>query len=687
MRRTLTFIVAALPLLAVAQERLSDHPRYQQYLKAQREWGGALVSGAIRPAWADDGKSLTYNSGGKSYRFDLATGKAVEAQAPPSNPSRPPGRFRPGPGRGRQNATAESPDGKRVASSRDRNVYVKEGDKETAITTDGSEASRVKYGIASWVYGEELEVRDAMWWSPDSSKLAFYRFDEKDVKDYYLATDQRSFQDTLYPEAYPKAGANNPKVSLRVWDASTQKTVEIDVSFGDPSLGEYVYDVRWSPDGKSLLFNRTNRKQNWMQLVAADPNTGQCRVVAEERQPQSWAENHPVVRFLEDGKRFIWSTEKNGYVNYELRSLDGKLLNPITRNTLDAMGIVRVDEKAKEIFYTSAGPENPYFRQLHVVKLNGESDRILTDVNLDHNVTLSPDGKAFVDVAQSPTMPPETRVIDRKGKTVGVLAKSDRTAFDKLGIKPVEVFTFLAADGKTTCYGTISYPSDFDPNKKYPVLLDVYGGPESGGIQGGFQTPRAISELGFICVNLAGRGTSGRGKAFRDAVYGKLGIVEMDDQAAGIQALAKRPYIDGSRVGVYGTSYGGYSTIMLVLRHPETFAVGCASSAVTDWRNYDSIYTERYQGLPWKDENEAGYDAGSGVKLAGNLKGHLMLYFGSADDNVHPANTYQLVEALERAGKEYDMQVGPDRGHTAMNYNRMLEYFIHYLGQPAVKGD
>jgi dipeptidyl-peptidase-4 len=678
MRRAALIAFLAASSATFAQQTLSEMPRYERYTGIGRQAGTALVSGAIRPIWAEDGKSFTFSRQGKWYRFDLVTKETTEAEAPTSGGGQG-GRFRAGPARGRQNATVVSPDGKRTATATNRNIVVSEdGGKVTNVTTDGSEASRTKYGVASWVYGEELEVHDAMWWSPDSKRLAYYKFDEKDVKDYYLAIDQNAFQDVLYPEAYPKAGAKNPKVELRVWDGTN--TVTVDVAFGDPSLAEYVYDVRWSPDGKELFFNRTNRKQNVMQFVAADPATGKCRIVAAERQPQSWAENHPKVLFLADNHRFIWSTEKNGYVNYELRDLDGRLLNPITKNEFDAFDVLRVDGKAKELFYTSAGPQNPYHRQLHVVGLDGKGDRLLTDPALGHDVTLAPDGKSFVDVAQSSTMPPETRVVNRKGKLLATIAKSDRTKFDELGLKPTEVFTYLAADGKTTLYGTVQYPSDFDPSKKYPVLLDVYGGPESGGINAGFSAARPNAELGFLLVNLAGRGTSGRGKAFRDAVYGKLGIVEMDDQAAGIQALAKRPYVDGSRVGVYGTSYGGYSTLLLMLRHPETFAAGAASSAVTDWRNYDSIYTERFMGLPWEGENKAGYDAGSAVKLADQLKGRLRIYFGSSDDNVHPANTYQFVEALERAGKRYEMQVGTDRGHSGMNNTWMLEFFMRSLG-------
>jgi dipeptidyl-peptidase-4 len=680
MRRAALLAFIAASLSAVAQQTLPEMPRYDRYQNVGRDIATSWTSGAIRATWAEDGKSFSYSRMGKWYRFDVGTKKSSEIETPAVTPPR--GRPRNGPARGRQNDTVESADGKRVAMSRNRNITVTIDGKTIPVTTDGSEANRTKYGVACWVYGEELEVRDAMWWSPDSTKLAFYKFDEKEVRDYYLAVDQNAYQDTLYPEAYPKAGAKNPKVELQIWDSKTGRITTINSTTGDASLAEYLYDVRWSPDGKELLFNRTNRKQNVMQMIAAEPVTGGCRVVAEEKQLQSWAENHPTVQFLSDGKRFIWSTEKNGYLNYELRSLDGKLINTITRNTVDASRtILRLDEKAKKIFYMASGPSNPYHQQLHVVGLDGKNDRLLTDPALNHDVSLSPDEKTFVDVVQSSVLAPESRLVDvSSSKTIVTLAKSDLSKFEAMHLKPTEVFTYLAEDGKTTLYGTVQFPSDFDPSKKYPVLLSVYAGPESGGISAGFSAPNRLTELGFLCVNLAGRGTMGRGKVFRDAVYGKLGIVEMDDQAAGIQALAKRPYVDGARVGVNGTSYGGYSTIMLLLRHPETFACGAASSAVTDWRNYDSVYTERFMGLPWDSENKTGYDAGSAVKLAGNLKGKLKIYFGSSDDNVHPSNTYQFVEALERANRRYEMQVGTDRGHSGMNNTWMLEFFMRNLG-------
>jgi len=317
--------------------------------------------------------------------------------------------------------------------------------------------------------------------------------------------------------------------------------------------------------------------------------------------------------------------------------------------------------------------------QLHRVGLDGKGDRRLTDPSFNHTISLAPDGRHFVDVAQRIDVAPTTRLMDENGKALDTLAESDLTKFNALGLKRSERFTFTAADGKTQLYGDLHFPSNFDPAKKYPLIVSVYGGPESGGGDERFEVPNPITELGFLVASFEGRGTSGRGKAFKDAVYGKLGVVEIDDQAAGVRALAARPYVNGKRVGIFGTSYGGYASVMAILRHPDVFHVACASSSVTDWRQYDTIYTERYMGLPWDAENKAGYDAGSAMTYVKNLKGKLMLYFGSADNNVHPSNTYQLVQALEGAGKRYDMQVGPDRGHTSMNSTRMWEYFVTHL--------
>ena len=274
-------------------------------------------------------------------------------------------------------------------------------------------------------------------------------------------------------------------------------------------------------------------------------------------------------------------------------------------------------------------------------------------------------------------------MIDANGKVVAELAKSDLSKADSIGMKRVEHFTFTAADGSTKLYGAIGFPSNFDPSRKYPVLVSVYGGPASGSNipTETFAIPSRLTEYGFLVVNIETRSAPGRGKRALDAIYLKLGTTEIDDLAAGVRALvATHSYVDKDHVGIFGTSYGGYASVMALLRYPDVFAAASASSPVTDWRNYDTIYTERYMWIP--QENNAGYDGGSAMTYAPSLKGRLLLYYGTADNNVHPSNMMQLIQSLQRAGKSFEVQVGPDQGHSAVNNDRMMEFFIQSLVMP-----
>jgi dipeptidyl-peptidase-4 len=282
-----------------------------------------------------------------------------------------------------------------------------------------------------------------------------------------------------------------------------------------------------------------------------------------------------------------------------------------------------------------------------------------------------------VDNAETLSIPPTATLRDRDGKEIKKLAESDLSRFDALNLKKVEQFAFTAADGTTKCYGYLEFPSDFDENAKYPLVVSVYGGPESGTSVERFQTPNPITEFGFIQAWIDGRGTQSRGRDFRQSVYEKLGIVEIDDQAAAVKQLASRPYIDGARVGIYGTSYGGYASLMCLLRYPDVFAAASSSSPVTSWLNYDSIYTERFMNTP--QVNPSGYENGSAMKYAADLKGRLLLYWGTSDNNVHPSNSLQLIRALARAGKSFDISVGPDQGHSGVNNAKMWELFIENL--------
>jgi dipeptidyl-peptidase-4 len=679
-----------------AQDRLKTMPGYEQYQKMNREIPGSVKPGLLSVVWKDGGQAFEYRKEGKAYRYTIATRTAAEVAPTGENNPIPPGplggrrREAGGLERGRQYNSSLSPNEKLKAFYRDRNLWLSDaqGGAETAVTTDGNEKTRVKYGSASWVYGEELDQNTAMWWSPDGKKLAFYRFDESAVTDYFLQIDQTKLQSRMDIEAYPKAGAPNPIADLFIYDLETKKTVRIDVRDGKPFdnsvIGHYVYNVSWSPDGSELLCNRTNRRQNVMEFTACNPETGKCRVVLREEWLPSWTENSPAMRFLKDGKRFIWASERTGWRNFYLYDLSGKLLTDLTNHPFEVVAnMVRVDEETGTLYYMARSGDNHMKLQLHRVGLDGKGDKRLTDPAFHHTVDIAPDGKHFIDIAQTHNSPPVTRLVDAEGRVVEELAKSDAAKFDQLGLKRVELIKYKAADGAADLYGLLHFPSNFDPNKKYPLLVSVYGGPATNGARETFTLPNSITEYGFLVATLDSRSAGGRGKKFLDAIYMKLGVVEIDDQAAGVKSLWNRPYVDKSRVGVFGTSYGGYASAMCLLRHPDVFQAAAASSAVTSWHHYDTIYTERYMWTP--QENKEGYDAGNAMNHVDKLKGRLMIYYGTADNNVHPNNSMQLIQALQRAGKSFEVQVGPDVGHSGMRQDRMMEFFIENLALNGAK--
>ncbi len=676
--------VSLSPISATAQDRLKTMPGYDQFQKMSGQIAGSVKPGTLAVKWLDGGKAFEFRRDGKTFRYDVATKTAVEAEPSSAATPAPTGRMgRGGPERGRQFDSAMSPDGKLKAFYRNRNLWFGDsnGGNETAITTDGSEKTRIKYGSASWVYGEELNQSTAMWWSPSGKKIAFYRFDESPVPDFYLQLDQTKLQSKMDIEAYPKAGVANPIADLFVYDLDTKQTVKFDVrdgkAFENSVVGHYAYSIAWSPDGTELLANRTNRRQNIMEFTACHPETGKCRVIVREEWLPSWTDNTPAMRFLKDGKRFIWTSERTGFKNFYLYDLSGKLLATLTNHQFEVANVVRVDEEAGLLYYLARSGDNHMKLQLHRVGLDGKGDRRLTDPAFNHTVDVAPDGKHFIDVAQTHNIPPTTRLVNAEGKVIDELAKSDTSKFDQLGLKKVELITYKAADGVTDLHGLLHFPSNFDPNKKYPLLVTVYAGPATNGARENFTTPNPMTEYGFLVASLDSRSAAGRGKKFLDAIYMKLGITEMDDQAAGVRSLWNRPYLNKERVGMFGTSYGGYSSAMCLLRHPDVFQAASAGSAVTSWYHYDSIYTERYMWIP--QENKEGYEAGSAMNYADKLKGRLMIYYGTADNNVHPNNSMQLIQALQKAGKSFEVQVGPDAGHSGLRQDRMMEFFIENL--------
>jgi dipeptidyl-peptidase-4 len=470
------------------------------------------------------------------------------------------------------------------------------------------------------------------------------------------------------------------------YDTATHATTKLDVRDGRPfdsGVGHYVYNIQWRPDGRELLLNRANRRQQIVEFTACAADTGKCRVVVHDEWPTGWIDTDgaPSPRWLSDRNRFVWPSDRSGWTNFYLYDLSGRLIATLTNNAFDASGVVKIDDAAGVMFYTARDGDNFMRLQLHRVGLDGRDDVRLTDPAFSHIAAISPDDRYIVDVYQRHDAAPSTQLLDAQanGRVVAKIATGDVSRLDQLGIRRAEQFTYKAADGATTLYGEVAFPSNFDPSKKYPVLVPVYGGPAAFNNipTESFAPPDLTAEYGFLIASVMYRGVPGTGKRGADALYLKLGQTEMDDMAAGIKALAARAYVDASRIGIHGTSYGGYTAAMELMRHPEMFAAASASSPVTDWRNYDSIYTERYMWLP--EENKAGYEAGDVKTYVGQLRGRLLLYYATADNNVHPGNTLQLVQALQRAGKSFELEVGPDLPHGSVNPQRMMEFFIENL--------
>ena len=671
---------------ALAQSRIQTMPGYDNWAKMSPQIPGSVKLGSINAAWAGDSRSFDYSLDGKRWRFDLAALKASEAPAADTAAdTRTPPFSASGVvlarGRGAE-ANVTSPDGQNRAFSRDYNVWIAPvaGGVEKQVSADGSAAARIRNGVGSYVYLEEFNVSSPVWWSPDGRKLAWMRYDESLVEDYFTELDQTRKLSTVLTQAYPHPGSNNPVADLMVYDLDTGATTRMDVrggkSFTNDVVGHYVWAAQWTKDGSEILVRRADRLQKVYDLAACSPSTGACRSVVRESRPQSWATG-AAPRLLDDGKRFIWTSERNDYRNFYLYNLEGKQLARLTNHNADVGEIVMVDEKSGWLWYTARTGDNHMKMQLHRVRLNGSGDKRLTDPAFNHRVDVSPDCKYFVDVAQTHDQAPVSRLLDANGSVVAEIAASDTSAFDALGLKRAEYFTFTSADGKTRLHGSLQFPSNFDPSKKYPMLVSVYGGPASAGLNENFAPANPITEYGFLLLRLDARTNSGKGRKILDTVYQQLGIVEMDDFAAGIRSLYGRPYVDRERVGIYGTSYGGTSAATVIMRHPDVVQAAVSNSPVTDYRLYDTAYSERYLGLPQADAE--AYDRAAVLTYASRLQGDLLIYYGTSDDNVHPKNSMQLIKALQTAGKSFDVQVGPDRGHTGVDLTRMMEFFIDRL--------
>jgi dipeptidyl-peptidase-4 len=620
----------------------------------------------------DEGKKIQFSAFNKVFVFDLASSKLVIYEPEPAIVGV----------RGRAYGDILSPDLKYRAYTRNYNLFIKDMDgSETALTTDGSEDLRNAF--PDWVYPEELGQYQAFWWSPDSKKIAFMQFDEKPVTKYPIVHDVQPIP-RFELLGYPKPGGNNPIVRLFVADVASKKLVRLET--GD-DLDVYLYRGQWTNDSKEFTYHRLNRWQNKLELFAADPATGKTRLFLTDTDPCYIDEQTDLV-FLKDNLRFLWTSERSGWREIYLYDLTGKLLKQLTNAKLPVRSIQGVDE-ARGWVYFGGLEANGTESHAYKVKLDGTGFTKLTNEPGSHDVSFSPNFDYYTDAFSSYDQPMKSTLYQAEGKEVKVLATSVPTKefLDLKLIKP-ERFIFKSADGKYDLDGLIYFPAHFDPNDKYPLLLSVYGGPGAKGIYNRYNMNdgnQALAQLGFLIAVCDYRGVSGRGKAFQNLHYMKLGQVELEDHVAFVKALGQRPYVDTTRVGVTGHSYGGYFTCLALLKEPDVFHVGVAGAPVTDWRNYDSIYTERYMRRP--QDNPDGYEKGSCLTYAKNLKGKLFIHHGAVDDNVHPGNTIQLVQALLKENKKFDMMIYPEQQHGIAfpRYGESrVEYFIEHL-KPVVK--
>lgn len=578
-----------------------------------------------------------------------------------------------------------SPDFTKYAFAKNYDIWIYDlaTQKEEPLTTGGSE--EIMNGQTDWVYPEELDQREAFWWSPDGTKIAYLQFDERAVFQYPILHEltpdhQPAFEAALELERYPKSGKPNPTVKLFIIDLAEKKPVEVKTESG-PDV--YITRVAWRRDGTEVFFQRLNRLQNRLELKAANPARGEVRTILTEEE-DGFINLHNDFRQLADNRRFIWSSERTGWKHLYLYDLTGKLVNALTSGEWEAEGVALVDETNRWVYFTIAdnfGLDTHFGR----VRLDGKKLTRLTTEPGTHRVSIDPAGKYYLDSYSSLTQPPVSDLHQADGRLIRRLASTNVDKVKELGLEEPELVKLKAADGATDVFGILFKPADFSPDKKYPLYVQVYGGPSHRNSHS-YQTagPKAqLAQLGYLVWELDGRGTTRRGKKFLTETYLKFGQVDVDDQAAGVKQLRERPYIDGTRVGMTGGSYGGYMTCLSLLRYPDVYSVGVAASSVTSWYNYDSIYTERYMRLP--EQNKEGYEKGSALTYAKNLAGKLLLVHGTIDNNVHAGNTIQLIDALQKEGKNFDVMFYPEnrhgiRGFNAEHLNKLrMDYFLRNL--------
>ncbi|MCG9895298.1 MAG: S9 family peptidase [Fimbriimonadaceae bacterium] len=668
-------VFVCLATTSSAQSRLVLRPEHAEAERIGRLLPGLVTRPSLPERWESE-DAILLRVGGEWRTMNLTDGSMAPASAPP----RAAGRA----GRGRSNQTDESPDGAWSARLDGLDLVLTRGDRTDRIS--GSPTDRIRQGRPSWVYSEELSQREGFGFSPDSRLLWRYEFDESKVPDVPTMLNQTRPLPTVRYEAYPKPGGENPVVRLVVRDLETgiDRRVEVGPAAG---VGHYVYAIRWLPDGR-LLFHRMNRRQNVREIAVWSPQTGQTTTLDREENPGGWVEYDSALRDYDADWSLMLSERSGDLALWWLNLRTGEAVQAV-QYAGDVMGIERVDSERGEVWFQGS----PGFggRRMAVrAPLSPGRTRpavTLTEPDRTHRFWVSPSGNRLITLSESATRLPELILRDRNGRPVRTLGAAE-SKLESEGLQPARSFSFTAEDG-TKLMGHMELPPRFDPKTAHPVLVQVYNGPlylTTPSWTDRFEAPSRAALYGFVVLELESRGTAGRGRSFRQALAGRMGRIEVDDIAAGVREALKTPGLDADRVAIEGVSYGGYVTLMALLRHPDLFHAGISQSPVSDWRNYDTTYTERYMGL--LPQAAADYDAGSAVVLADRLRGDLMLYYGSQDDNTHPVNVYQMAAALNRAARSFDMMVGPDQGHGGLRFERRMEFLFERLnGRPGRSQD
>ena len=632
------------------------------------EWENRRV-GEAPLQWDAAGREVLYYTGGDIFLIDVAKSqwrqltKTAAAERDP--------KF--------------SPDGKSVSFRRNWDLYILNiaDGMETRLTSNGSDTLR--NGGMDWVYPEALSLGTAYWWAPDSKAIAYLQFDVS-KEPLYPHQDLRGPRPVYEPQRYPQAGENNPEVRLGVISASGGMTRWLDV--GDTVRTSLIARAGWVPDSRRIYVVRTNRIQNQLEFLLYDAASGSQRTVYKENDP-FWVnvEGDPV--FLKDGKRFLWTSERDGFRHLYLYATRGGAATQLTRGDWTVTDVAGVDENAGRVYFRSS-EESPLERQLYSVKLDGTDKRRVTSGAGTHRVVMAPGCGVFLDIFSNLSSPPEATLRGAGGEALAVYRQADRRALEKFAFLPTEIVEFKGKSG-FTFYATLIKPAGFDPAKKYPVFVNVYGGPHAQAVRNawpGIGIDQVYAHKGYVVWQMDNRGTAGRGHAFETPVFHNLGAIELADQREGIEKLIAMGFVDPARIGVNGWSYGGFMALNLLLNAGDLVRAGFAGAPVTDWRNYDSIYTERYMGLP--QENGSAYTEVSLLSRAENLKGKLMIAHNIEDDNVLFQNTLQMISALEAAGKRFELAIYPQKSHSVGGAaarqldSTMLDFFERSLepGKP-----